>query len=104
MELCGDTGDGNGLDDNCNGSVDEGCPCAATGTTRPCFAGPPDRRSHGACADGIEQCDEFLQWSPCTGGVEPTAETCNGTDDDCDGVTDNVAGCTSELACPATGT
>src|SRR5687767_4025301 len=56
-ELCGDMGDGNGLDDNCDGRVDEGCPCPATGITRPCFAGPPDRRDIGACADGIEQCD-----------------------------------------------
>ena len=34
-ELCG-AGDGNGLNDDCDGAVDEGCVCAA-GTSRSCF-------------------------------------------------------------------
>ena len=99
VELCGD-GDGNGLDDNCNGQVDEGCACAAPGVTRPCFAGPPDRRDIGACSDGVEICSEFLTWSACTGGVNPSAETCDGADNDCNGVTDDLAGCTADLVCP----
>lgn len=102
-ELCGESGDGNGLDDNCNGSVDEGCPCPATGITRPCFAGPPDRRSIGSCADGIETCGEFLEWSACLGGVSPAAEACDGADNDCNGITDDIPGCASDLHCPATG-
>jgi hypothetical protein len=102
-ELCGEMGDGNGLDDDCNGDVDETCTCPATGITRPCFAGPPDRRSVGSCADGIETCDEFLQWSPCTGGVAPAGEVCDGADNDCNGVSDDIAGCSSDIHCPATG-
>ena len=102
-ELCGDTGHGNGLDDNCNGTVDEGCMCGSTGLTMPCFAGPPDRRNVGACSDGIETCTEFLTWSSCVGGHNPVTETCNGLDDDCDGLIDNgLSGCRSTLTCPAT--
>ncbi|MCZ7687058.1 MAG: hypothetical protein M5U28_53260 [Sandaracinaceae bacterium] len=98
-ESCGD-GDGNGLDDDCDGSVDEGCACPAAGVTRPCFAGPPDRRNIGACSDGIETCNEFLIWSACVGGVSPAAETCDGSDNDCNGVTDDIPGCSSPIVCP----
>ncbi|MBK8170148.1 MAG: hypothetical protein IPK60_07355 [Sandaracinaceae bacterium] len=101
-ELCGETGDGNGLDDNCNGSVDEGCICAAAGTTRPCFLGPPDRRDVGSCSDGVESCGEFLSWGDCVGGTSPSEEVCDGADNDCDAITDNgLSGCTSGVTCPA---
>lgn len=99
MELCGDNNDGNGLDDDCNGKVDEGCSCTS-GATRPCFAGPPDRRNVGACADGIAVCDEFGLWGSCGAGVSPSPEVCNGTDDDCNGITDDLEGCTSAIMCP----
>ncbi len=98
-ELCGDNGDGNGLDDDCDGSVDEGCTCVP-GETRPCFAGPPDRRNVGICADGIEACTEFGIWGACSSGVSPTIEACNGSDDDCNGITDDLPGCTSAVMCP----
>lgn len=99
MELCGENDDGNGLDDNCNGVVDEDCACMP-GATRPCFAGPPDRRNVGACADGIAVCNEFRRWSSCGTGVAPSPETCNGTDDDCNGITDDLEGCNSAVMCP----
>jgi hypothetical protein len=100
-ESCGEGegADGNGLDDDCDGRVDEGCSCTP-GSTRPCFAGPPDRRNIGACADGIETCSEFGLWSACLGGVSPSPELCNGTDDDCNGVVDDLPGCTSAVRCP----
>jgi hypothetical protein len=99
-ELCGDgTVGGNGLDDNCNGQVDEGCSCTP-GETRPCFAGPPDRRNVGACADGIEACTEFGIWGTCSGGVSPGPEVCNGADDDCNDITDDLGGCSSSVMCP----
>src|SRR4029079_18457072 len=41
-ELCG-TGSGNGLDDNCDGKVDEGCLCTP-GDVQKCFNGPPGKR------------------------------------------------------------
>jgi hypothetical protein len=99
-ELCGDDGNGNGLDDNCDGAVDEGCTCT-TGERRPCFLGPPDRRDHGACSDGVETCSEFGIWSACLGGTSPSAEVCNGADDDCNDLTDDLPGCTSAFTCPS---
>ena len=100
-ESCGgEGGDGNGLDDDCDGRVDEGCTCTPN-STRPCFAGPPDRRDVGACSDGLETCTEFGIWSMCLGGTSPRAEECNGADDDCNGSTDDgLSGCTASVACP----
>src|ERR1044072_157864 len=78
----------------------EDCVCVV-GTSRACFAGPPNRRGIGACADGVMGCNEFGVWSACTGGQFGAPETCNGADDDCDGVRDDgVAGCATSLACP----
>ncbi len=66
----------NALDDDCDGSIDEGNPGggAACGPTT------------GACSAGFEEClGGALQ---CTGATGPTLETCNGVDDDCDATTD----------------
>ncbi len=79
---------GNGLDDNGNGLVDEGCPCK-TGETQKCWSGPPSRRNVGACKDGVQACQsfgEFMSWGPCVGEVLPSAEVPgNGIDEDCNG-------------------
>ena len=91
-----------GLDDDCDGLVDEGCPCAL-GEVRPCFAGPPGRRGVGACADGTQQCAggfEIGAWGPCVGGLSPAVETCNGLDDDCNGCADDLVGCIPDGTCP----
>lgn len=98
-DLCGD-GEGNGLDDDCDLTVDEGCTCRP-GTTRDCFIGPPSRRNIGACADGVMSCNEFAIWDACGGGVFPTNESCDGVDNDCDGTADQgLSGCSSSVACP----
>ncbi|MFO0714054.1 MAG: hypothetical protein U0353_29625 [Sandaracinus sp.] len=98
-ELCGD-GEGNGLDDDCDLTVDEGCTCRP-GTTRDCFVGPPDRRNVGACSDGVMSCNEFAVWDPCGSGVFPANEVCDGADNDCDGTADNgLSGCASSVQCP----
>jgi hypothetical protein len=104
-ELCGSMGTGDGNDDDCDGTVDEGCDCPSTGVTRNCFKGPPDRRGVGACADGVMTCGEFLTWGPCTGGTWPEDEVCDGADNDCNGVPDDgLEDCETSLNCPGTQT
>jgi len=73
-ELC------NGLDDDCDGSVDELPTDPTLGST--CGT------ATGACSTGTIICDP-LGTLICSGGVAARAETCNGIDDDCDGATDN---------------
>src|SRR5436853_4813462 len=94
---------GNGVDDNCDGTVDEGCPCTP-GTVQACFHGQPGRRGVGACVDGMQTCqgsEEFGNWGPCIGGISPGAEGCDGADNDCNGcIDDNPACCDVLLACP----
>jgi hypothetical protein len=86
----------NGIDDNGNGTIDEGCICLPSDTERPCFAGPARSAGIGACRLGVQTCrarreGEFdvRRWSLCEGSVLPTTEACNNIDDDCDGVIDN---------------
>lgn len=85
-EVCG-----NGVDDNCDGVVDDGCPCSP-GERASCFRGVPAHRGVGLCADGEMVCagGEFGAWGPCVGDVLERAETCEpeGLDEDCDGEAD----------------
>ncbi len=67
VELC------NGIDDDCDGAVDDG-------VWRACGL------DVGVCSVGLEVCLGGL-WSACS-GAPATTETCNGLDDDCDGAVD----------------
>ena len=58
-----------GLDDNCDGNVDEGCTCVP-GTSHWCFRGDPTLRGTGTCRDGFMRCDETGHWSICGGGKQ----------------------------------
>jgi len=83
----------NGIDEDRNGSIDDGCPCAV-GTRRACWPGPPESRSLGACTDGEQTCDSdgvMAAWSLCDSAGMPVREVRgNDTDDDCDGETDEA--------------
>ncbi len=67
----------NGLDDNCNGTVDEGNPGSGGGC---------NTNQQGVCGPGTEQC--VSGQLTCVRNVDPSAESCNGLDDNCDGTVD----------------
>jgi hypothetical protein len=93
----------NGVDDDCDGSVDEGCACSA-GDVQPCFLGAPGNRGIGACADGTQTCMRGVEfapyWGECMGGIRPSAEKCDGLDNDCNGCADDLDGCKPQWTCP----
>ncbi len=71
----------NAIDDDCNGAVDDG-----TLATDPRI-GASCGSSTGDCTAGIQRC---VSGAPvCTGGTGPTAETCDGRDNDCNGTIDD---------------
>jgi hypothetical protein len=79
LEVC------NGLDDDCDGVVDNGFPLGAA-----C-----DNGQTGACrTTGVIVCAANVMGVTCTAapGV-PSVESCNLVDDDCDGQTDENASC-----------
>jgi hypothetical protein len=90
-----------GLDNDCDGEVDEGCPCVP-GAVQKCFAGPPGNAGIGACNFGIQVCagGEFPAFGPCEGGSVPTPEACDGLDNDCNGCADDIARCVPIVDCP----
>jgi hypothetical protein len=81
----------NGADDDCDGIIDEGCPCTA-GDSRTCGT------DIGQCAAGAQTCSGG-DWSECNGAVWPVTELCNGLDDDCNGTTDDGAQCPPGMTC-----
>ena len=74
-ELC----NANEADDDCDGVTDEGCACEP-GAERPCG------REQGLCRS-VQRCVNS-RWAACTQLVGPTAEVCDGQDNNCDGEKD----------------
>ena len=71
-ELC------DGLDNDCDGYVDEGL-------TKRCGT------DIGECSFGISRCSEG-EWLECAEGIFPSEEKCDGLDNDCNGYVDEVCG------------
>jgi hypothetical protein len=70
----------NGVDEDCNGLVDDGFTCAP-GATRSCTV------TSGACmAAGTQTCTGMCGWGPCV-----ATDRCDRTDDNCDGLVDDGA-------------
>ncbi len=76
LEDCGASGQGNAIDDDCDGYVDEGCaPCSAVDTD----------------GDGVAECDGDC--SPTDGSIYPgSGESCDGKDNDCNVFTTDNCG------------
>ena len=66
-----------GLDNDCDGQTDEGCPCQGDDVILCGLA-------EGECERGLQRCVEG-RWGPCEEATEPSAEICDGLDNDCDG-------------------
>ena len=82
----------NGLDDNCDGMTDKdenGDPLVDT-----CYTGPPGTEGVGECKAGVRTCTNGV-WGGCAGEVTPTAEMCDGLDNNCNGDTDEGLGQTT---------
>ncbi|HJL17235.1 MAG TPA: MopE-related protein [Sandaracinaceae bacterium LLY-WYZ-13_1] len=88
---------GNGMDDDLDGIIDEGCFCARD-ETQSCYSGSVSTDRVGRCARGTQTCAvmgsvEFGNWSECEGDALPAEESCDGTDEDCDGAVDEGCPC-----------
>ena len=86
-----------GLDNDCDGTVDDGCLCTI-GATRGCYGGPAGTGRVGTCREGTQACLAGLAnvgsfWGPCNGDVHPDTDVCDGLDNDCNGTVDDGCAC-----------
>jgi hypothetical protein len=66
--------------------------CQGKADSRSCYAGPPGTSGVGVCRAGIQPCVNGAYDGACVGDILPSAEACNGLDDDCNGAIDDGLG------------
>lgn len=77
------------IDEDCDGSPTNGCPCAPLNGVQPCDV-HPGLDGKGICKAGSQTC-QTGGWSKCTGGTGPAARDClSSEDNDCSGTPDNT--------------
>ncbi|HUQ06656.1 MAG TPA: MopE-related protein [Kofleriaceae bacterium] len=88
-EVCAD-----GLDNDCDGQVDETCFCPPSSTAA-CYSGPAGTEGIGACTAGARFCNaDGSEYGACAGEITPVDEICgDNVDNDCDGVADDGCVC-----------
>jgi hypothetical protein len=89
-------------DRDCDGVPDDQQACCAGGQPverQDCYTGPAGTRDVGVCRGGGRVCENGAFGPACEGQVLPSAELCNGLDDDCNGVVDDGALCSAGTAC-----
>ncbi len=91
-----------GLDNNCDGQVDEGgvcsTPACTEGAIQNCYTGPAGTAGKGVCHGGTQTCTGG-RWGACSGEVIPGPEVCNGKDDNCEGTVDEGTLCPQGYTC-----
>jgi Notch-like protein len=78
-----------GVDNDCNGRVDEGANGGAL--TQACYSGAAGTQNVGPCRGGTQTCGGG-RFGACVGEVVPSAEICDGADNNCDARVDNLPG------------
>ncbi|MCB9750813.1 MAG: hypothetical protein H6713_12575 [Myxococcales bacterium] len=79
----------NGVDDDDNGEIDDGCPCD-DGASQPCFPFPES--GVGECQAGAQLCVGDA-WGACEGALGPVDEICDNLDNNCDDEVDETCEC-----------
>ncbi|MFO0666801.1 MAG: hypothetical protein U0174_22815 [Polyangiaceae bacterium] len=91
----------NGKDDDCDGTIDNGCACT-NGMTQPCGS------NIGECTQGTQSCSGSM-WGTCVGGTSPKPRDCTSNLDlNCNGTPDRnecpcLVGSTRVCNAPALG-
>jgi MYXO-CTERM domain-containing protein len=87
----------NGLDDDCDGVIDNGTNLPGTGVDCLCDKETQAQVGVGVCKAGKTVCRGGA--IKCEGCVGPSDEICDGLDNNCDGQVDTMATCSNGLAC-----